>query len=56
MTGEQLKKYIYKTEIEILGDKRIDLDNQITTLEKEIRTGKGQSEKKAIYTTYKNLK
>ncbi|KLL04269.1 MAG: hypothetical protein MRERV_25c020 [Mycoplasmataceae bacterium RV_VA103A] len=50
-------KVIDKPEIEILGEKRIELDNQIQTLAEEIRTGKSRTEKaQSIYKSYKYLK
>ncbi|CAG8826799.1 24588_t:CDS:1, partial [Racocetra persica] len=50
-------KLIDKPEIEILGEKKIKLDNQIQTLDQEIRTGKSRTEKaQSIYKSYKYLK
>ncbi|CAG8789824.1 11437_t:CDS:10, partial [Gigaspora margarita] len=50
-------KIIDKPEIEILDEKRLELDNQIQTLDQEIRTGKGKTEKaQNVYKGYKYLK
>jgi hypothetical protein len=48
---------IDKPEIEILGEKRLELDSQIKTLETEIQTGHGLTQKaEDIYSAYACLK
>jgi len=47
---------IDKTEIEVLGDKRVEIEGQITILDQEISTGKKASDKaKKVYRAYKYL-